>query len=141
LTHRSVDVEADITAIRKIFDQYTSAWESEDLDLWISLWTDDAIEMVPGAPALIGKEQMLETWKPLFDKFDKFTMKLPVYPKEIVVAGDWAFCRGTYIFAVTPKAGGETVERAGKSLTILKRQADGSWKIARECYNYDAPPP
>lgn len=138
LINRSTEVEADIAAIRKIFDQYKFAWESEDLDLFISLWTDDAMEMVPGRPALVGKEQMVEMWRPFFDKF---IMKLPMPPKEIVVAGDWAFCRGTYVFSVTPKAGGDTVERAGKYLSILERQADGSWKIARECFNYDAPPP
>ncbi len=137
-THRSTEVEADITTIKEILEQYKSTWESGDLDLWISLWTDDAIEMVPNRPALIGKEQMLEMWKPFFEKF---IMKLPMPPKEIVVAGDWAFCRGTYLFSVTPKAGGETDTRAGKYLSILEKQADGSWKIARECFNEDAPPP
>ena len=61
--------------------------------------------------------------------------------EEIVVAADWAFTRGTYSSTFTPRAGGEPVQENGKSLWILERQADGSWKYARAIWNSDNPPP
>lgn len=136
-THRSIAVEADITAIKKMFNQYTLGCETGDLDLWISLWTDNGIQMPPNEPAKIGKEQILARMKPLFDQF---IIKIPITCKEVRVAGDWAFSRGTYTLSTTPKAGGETTKVSGKYLTIFERQADGSWKIARDCFNYNAPP-
>jgi uncharacterized protein (TIGR02246 family) len=135
LTHR--DVEADITAIKKIYNQYTFAAETGDLDLWISLWIDNGIRMPPDTPAQIGKEQIRARMKPLFDQL---IIKIPITCKEVRVAGDLAFSRGTYTLSTTPKAGGETIKRSGKYLTILERQADGSWRIARDCFNYNAPP-
>jgi len=41
---------------------------------------------------------------------------------------------------MTPKAGGKTIKLDGKYLTILERQADGSWKIAIDCFNSNVPP-
>jgi ketosteroid isomerase-like protein len=40
---------------------------------------------------------------------------------------------------MTPKEGGETTSYSGKFLDILVKQADGSWKIAIDCHNYNEP--
>jgi len=129
--------QEDITAIKEIFNQYTFACNTGDLDLWISLWTDNGIQMPPDTPARIGKEQIREKMKPLFDQF---IIRIPITIREVRVAGDLAFSRGTYTLSTTPKAGGETIKLSGKYLTILEKQVDGSWKIARDCFNYNEPP-
>ena len=41
---------------------------------------------------------------------------------------------------VMPKEGGDSIKVNGEYSTILQRQIDGSWKIAIDCFNYDAPP-
>jgi len=132
-----VDVEADITAINEIWTQYVATLTAGDLDLWISLWTDDGIRMAPDAPAVIGKEQIREAMKPAFDQM---TFDIAIANKEVRVAGDWAFSRGTGTLSTTPKKGGKTTKIDGKYLTILERQADGSWKIAIDCFNSNVPP-
>ena len=59
---------------------------------------------------------------------------------EVVrVLGDVAYSHGTYTFDMTPKGGGETMSLSGKFLDILEKQVDGSWKIAIDCHNYNAP--
>ncbi len=45
-------------------------------------------------------------------------------PTEIDSSGDLGYCAGTYRFDVSG------VEKTGKFVTILRRQADGSWKAA-----------
>lgn len=132
-----VDVEADITAINEIWTQYAVACNTGDLDLWISLWTDDGIRMAPDIPAVIGKEQIRATMKSLFDQF---IFKGVINNEEVRVVGDWAFSRGTGTLSTTPKKGGKTTKIDAKYLTILERQADGSWKIAIDCFNYNVPP-
>ncbi|MDX9958989.1 MAG: hypothetical protein RBT68_11165 [Spirochaetia bacterium] len=37
-------------------------------------------------------------------------------------------------------ADGSTLRLVGKFLDILARQPDGSWKITRDCFNFDGPP-
>jgi len=53
--------------------------------------------------------------------------------------GDRAYSHGLYGFSMTPKAGGDTTKVTGKFLTIFQKQADGSWKIAIDCFNYSPP--
>jgi len=131
------DTEADIAAIEEIWDNYALGMITGDLDLWMSLYTDDIIKMLPDEPAVFGKEDLRTSMKPLFDNF---TIEMAIYNEEVQVAGDWAFSRGTFTATLTPKAGGEPLYMDGKYLDILERQADGSWKIARDCFNSNVPP-
>ena len=133
----AVDVEADIAAINELWPQYAAAVTAGDMDLWISLWTDDGIQMPPDTPARIGKEQIRVA---IQSSFNLYQWKMTINNEEVRVAGDWAFSRGTYSFTMTPKEEGETIKGTGKYLTILERQVDGSWKIAIDCFNYNAPP-
>ena len=133
----SVDVEADIAAIEDLVNEYGATVNAGDLDLWISLWADDGIQMPPNAPAVIGKEQIRANNESMFAEF---VLEMVVTNKEVRVAGDLAFARGTYTLSLTPKAGGETTTIDGKYLSIVERQTDGSWKFARDCFNDNAPP-
>jgi len=75
--------------------------------------------------------------------FDLFNWKIAVdceEVEEVKVAGDWAFARGNYTYTLTPKEEGKTIKGNGKYLSILAKQADGSWKFARDCFNNNAPP-
>jgi uncharacterized protein (TIGR02246 family) len=132
-----VDVEADIAAIEDLVNQYGAAVNAGDLDLWISLWTDNGIQMPPNAPAVIGKEQIRAANESMFAEF---ILEMVVTNKEVRVASDLAFARGTYTLSLIPNAGGETSTIDGKYLSIVERQADGSWKFARDCFNDNTPP-
>ncbi len=134
---KDVDVEADIAAINEIWNQYSLAINSADFDLWISLWEDDGVQMPPDAPAVFGKEQIRVVNE---SKFEPFNVNMAIKNDEVLIDGGLAFSRGIYTAALTPKAGGETINLIGKYLTILKKQTDGSWKIYRDCFNSDVPP-
>ena len=75
--------------------------------------------------------------RPLMDLFDA---EMAIFPDEVRILGDHAYSHGNYEYALKPKEGGETVSGKGKFLTILARQANGSWKIAIDCFNDNAPP-
>ena len=130
------DVEADISAINNNIDQYTSSMNAGDLDRWISLWADDAIQMAPDAPAVIGKEQIRTKYESIFAQF---IFKMAIANEDVKISGDLACSHGKYTVTMTPKAEGETIMIDGKYLSIEERQADGSWKIIRSCFN-DNPP-
>ena len=137
-TTEAKDVEADIAAIKEGGNQYVVTMNTGDLEHWLSLHTDDIVKMGPGAPSVIGQEQLREKMEPLFDSF---TFQMTINSEEIQVASDWGFDRGTYRFLMTPKEEGEPISLVdGKYLTIYKKQADGSWKISHDCYNSNVPP-
>jgi uncharacterized protein (TIGR02246 family) len=129
-----VDISADVEAINEIWNQYATAMNTGDFDLWISLWEDDGIQMPPDAPAVFGKEQIRIVNE---KKFEPFEVNVTINNEEVQIEGDLAFSRGTGTISLTPKAGGETISMIGKYLTILKKQKDGFWKIYCDCFNFD----
>lgn len=128
--------DPDVALINELFNEYAAAIIAGDTDRWIALWIDDGLQMPPDVPRNIGKEQIQESNQPLFDLYNS---EMTVNPDEIRVLGDRAYSHGTYKFAMTAKEEGEVVKGTGKFLTILERQVDGSWKIAIDCFNYNAP--
>ncbi|MHC4070614.1 MAG: kelch repeat-containing protein [Planctomycetota bacterium] len=137
LTEEKVDVEADIAAIEELLDLYAVAMNTGDLELWLSLHTDDIVKMPPDAPASFGQEQLRANLEPLFDNF---TFEMATFPEETQVDGDLGYSWCNYTFLMTPKAGGEPIFTDGKALSILKRQPDGSWKLSHDCFNSNLPP-
>jgi ketosteroid isomerase-like protein len=129
--------EADVAAIQKIWEGYTTGVNTGDANLWISLWDENGIRLAPDAPAVHGKAQIL----PGVQKaFGAFKLKIDIRSEEIVILGDRAFSSGTFTRKMAPKTGGPESFFEGKFLTIFKRQPDGSWKIYRDCFNSNAPP-
>ena len=127
----------DVTQVYELWNEYAAACHSGDLEHWMSLWVDDCIQMAPDAPPRIGKEQIRSAMKPTFDFFIMRNMDIDT--GEVRILGDWAFSHGTYTFDMFPKERGETIHISGKFLDIVQRQADGSWKIAIDCHNYNEP--
>ena len=132
------DTDADITAIKEILKQYEVACNTGDFDSWITLWADDGVRMPPDAPARIGKAQIIEEMKPVFEQI---IFELTISIVDAKVYGDLGLIHCNYTLSVTPKAGGETIVMPdGKALTLFERQTDGSWKIVYDCFNSNAPP-
>lgn len=134
---KEINIEADIAAIKNLTENYDAAINSGDLDSWMSLYTDDAVRMQPYMPALSGKDAIRSLMQSFFEKY---TIDLKETIEEVIVAGDWAFARGTFKYTLTPKAGGEPIRDSGKWMALHKRQPDGSWKIHRNIYNSNLPP-
>ena len=130
------DVEADIAAIKELYNQATLACSTGDVELYLSIFTEDAVVMPPGYLAAMGKEELRPMIEGLFGLFD---LELPYTVEEVEVIGNRAFVRSSWLYSVTPKETGETTTSPGKQLDSLKRQSDGSWKIYIQCYNYNEP--
>ncbi len=130
--------EADVEAINQLPATFAAALNAGDLDGIMAGFTDDAVRMPPNAPAIIGKESIRSLMQ---TNLEQNTYQLDNPPEEVQVSGDLAFARGTYTVTVTPKAGGESIQREGKYLVVFQKQPDGSWKAARDIWNSDNPPP
>ena len=50
---------------------------------------------------------------------------------ELEVLGDWAWMRNRLRVIATPR-GGKPMTRSGYTLTILRKNIDGTWVIARD---------
>ncbi|MFX1677010.1 SgcJ/EcaC family oxidoreductase [Paraburkholderia sp. A2WS-5] len=116
----------DERAIRQVVETWMAASKRGDTATVLSLMTDDVIFMVPGQEPF-GKEAFAAASKGMEGmKFDGTSEIV-----ELKILGDWAFIRNHIDIAITPPGGG-TVRRAGYTLTLLRKGADGQWRLARD---------
>jgi ketosteroid isomerase-like protein len=136
MTNEEVDVDAD-AIYKEMCDLYTLAVETGDLDLYVDVYTNDAVQIPPDAAVRIGSGQIRAAIEPALTSFN---IVCPIYPQEARVIGNWAFGWCDWSLSLTPKEGGATTTFDGRSIDILKRQPDGSWKFYMSCWNYEGPP-
>jgi ketosteroid isomerase-like protein len=123
-----IDTAADEAAIRDLISQTEGFNNSADSLGWVSLFEDGAVYMPAGTPAVnteSGLRDMAATG------FGSYQADIRIEPVEIVILGEWAFARSNVSGTVTPRAGGDAIPVDVKQLVLYRRQADGSWKIAR----------
>ena len=133
----SKSIEADVGAIKRVNADLIVAFHNGDANAAVALVMDDAVDLPPNRPAVIGKEAIQSSVQ---SDFDQFTWNFTDQIVEVQVDGDLAVVWTNYMVTLTPKHGGEQIERSGKWLKVLKRQTDGSWKFSRNIWNSHNPP-
>lgn len=129
---------ADVAQIYELLLDYATAINDGDIERWISLWSENGIQMPPVSPRRVGKSEIRREMQHQYDLFQ--TSKMVTQIDEVRILGDWAYSHGTYTYERVPKRRGEIKLVSGKFLDILERQSDGTWRIAINCYNYTMPP-
>jgi uncharacterized protein (TIGR02246 family) len=120
-------------------DAHVAALNTNDPDAWVACFAPDAVQMPPNDPPNIGTDH-IRAWSG--GMLAAFRAEFFLDINEVELAGDdWAFERGTYTIALTPKAGGTRIHDTGKYLTIYRRQTDHSWLMARDIWNTNNPLP
>jgi ketosteroid isomerase-like protein len=122
----------DLQSIHAVIDRETAAIAAGDGSAYFAVLTDDAVFMPPNAPARTGAD--LRHWLGEFLR-SVSVQWLSFVHDETVVAGDLACHAFTCSWRVTPKAGGDSRVLQFKGLHVLRRGADGAWKIHREIWN------
>lgn len=135
---RRPSTEADVAAIRKYDEHWLSALAAGDAKTLRDLTDENHITFPSNMPPFEGREANYAAnskW------FEQFHVVEHWEPRDIVVAGDWAYECGHFTAESQPKSGGEVSHFSGNYLRILRRQADGSWKMIREMASSDQPVP
>jgi uncharacterized protein (TIGR02246 family) len=130
--------EVDLKAIDVVRDAHVAALNAGDARAWVAQFTDDAVQMPPNAPANVGGAK-IASWSQAF--LDQFRVHFALAVDEVRVSGEWAFERGTYIISLTSQAGGPAMQDVGKYLTVYQRKPGNTWRMARDIWNSNAPPP
>jgi uncharacterized protein (TIGR02246 family) len=116
----------DEHAIRELVDTWMKASRAGDTEAVLSLMSDDVIFMVPGREPF-GKQTFAANSRSM----DGVKLEGTADIREITLLGDWAYLRNFIEITITPP-GGETVRRSGFTLTILRKEPDGRWLLARD---------
>jgi uncharacterized protein (TIGR02246 family) len=116
----------DERAIRELVDIWMEASRRGDTETVLGLMTDDILFITPGREPF-GKDE----FRAQSEALQGVQMDGRADISEIRVLGDWAWIRNHIDLTITPP-GGEPVHRAGYTLSILQKSADGKWRLARD---------
>ena len=116
----------DERAIRDLIATWMTASKTGDHDSVLALMTDDVVFMVPGREPF-GKAEFAAASKGMQGMSIEGTSDIV----ELQVVGDWAYLRNRLQMTLTPP-GGAPRTRSGYTLTVLRKEPDGKWRLARD---------
>jgi uncharacterized protein (TIGR02246 family) len=116
----------DERQIRKLIESWIAASNARDLPALMDMMTDDVVFMTPGR-APFGKAEVAAD----VGRMKSVAIDARVEVQEIEVFGPRATIRNHIQVELTPP--GQTAKRmSGYAMSILRKGADGRWRIARD---------
>jgi len=130
---------ADKAAITSVLSAYETALNASDIEGIRRLYTEDVVLMRPFRPSVVGKTALPQS-AAAGARVSTLNIKFTI--AEIVeMAPDWAFARTNSAGTITATATGATRPEANQELFIFRKDADGTWKIARYSFSPTTPQP
>lgn len=115
-------------AIRATDAKWLAAAQARDLEHILPFWSDDAIILPPGEPAVTGKVAIRQYVAGAFAS-PGFSITWQTDKIEVSGSGNLAYSIGTDRITFA-NSEGKAVVTENRGLVIWKKQADGSWKCA-----------
>ncbi len=120
-----------IEAILKTFSKSLNGGDAAGV---AAHYTDDAALLPPDSARIDGREGIQGAWQALIDADVRDVV---LTTEEVDVFGDVANEVGT-IRATAPGENGGRVQWVGKYVSVWKRGGDGTWRLHRDIWNFDA---
>jgi uncharacterized protein (TIGR02246 family) len=119
----------DEQSIRNLIDLWHSATAAGDVDTVLSLMTEDVVFLSAGQPPMRGRETFATGLRGLLShRRIESTFEV----QEIIVSGDLAYAWTQLRVRIITRENGEAISREGNALSILRREADGAWRVTRD---------
>lgn len=129
-------MDKDEQAIRDLIGTWLRATRAGEVETVLELMTPDVVFLVAGQPALHGRKAFEQALRGMLATHG---IDSSSEIEEICVAGDMAYCRTRLSVTVTSKHGATPMQRIGHTLSILRKDADGNWQLARDANLLGAP--
>ena len=121
-----MSADEDARQIRRLVNSWIAASKAHDLRALMDMMTDDVVFMTPGR-APFGKAEFAAD----VERTKGVTIDARADLQEIEVFGPWAYIRNHVRVEIT--APGQAPKRmSGYAMSVLRREADGRWRIARD---------
>ncbi|HSY72285.1 MAG TPA: SgcJ/EcaC family oxidoreductase [Alloacidobacterium sp.] len=121
-------MQNDEQTIRDLVAKWNGATIAGDIETICGMIADDAVFHVAGRDPF-GKEAFVNGFRAGLEQV-RIDVRSEI--EELHVAGDFAYLRHHLWVTITPRGGGVPIKRTGYTLTILRKQPDGRWLLARD---------
>ena len=119
----------DEQEIRQLIETWLSATQAGNVDTVLSLMADDAMFLSAGQEPMVGRDAFA---RGLVKVLSEHVIESNSEIAEIVVSGDLAYCRTKLAVTITSKHGQLPMLRNGDTLSILRKENDGKWRLTRD---------
>lgn len=127
----------DAGAIAELDVRFRQSILEGDWVTFAGLYADSAVLMPPNASAVIGRQAIMEWFGGAGVQISAFTGA----SASIEGTEDLAYNRGTYSLTFVPPGAARPMTEKGKYLWIVRKGADGVWRISADIWNSDSPLP
>ena len=121
----------------KMLDAFVLALKTGDAKGSTACYTKDAYYLQPQIPAQKGEAEILAGYEEYYKTRTDKVIEVEEPIAEVISFGDWAVLRGTGK-DVSESSDGNRTTKTYKWMILSQKQADGSWKMKWDMYNYDA---
>lgn len=131
----STDSTKEAAAIDQVRQAFNAAFNSEDIQAMESIIDENAIWSISGISPIDGRDSVLAAYNKAFSTSNSW---LEVNEGDLQISGDWAILTTTFNRSDTVYSNdslSNVVEVFGNNMLVFKKQADKSWKIARDIWN------
>ena len=129
--------ENEVAAIKSLASTLDEVALAGDLKGLAGLFTEDCTLMPPNGPDIQGRAAFIA----LYESAGMVVSKHKVEFLDVDGHEELAYVRGTYAETYTAKGVDGQIEDAGKILSTVRKQSDGSWQFSRWMWNSDLPLP
>jgi uncharacterized protein (TIGR02246 family) len=120
-------MHADEQAIRTLVAKWHSATAAGDVESVLQLMAEDVVFLVAGQPPMRGRGPFEKGLRGLLASHG---IASTGEVQEVEISGNLAW--SVLNVEITPTASGGKTVRSGSSVSILRKQANGSWLIVRD---------
>lgn len=134
-SEHKIDAKIEGETLMQISREWSKYAATDSTDKILSYWADDAMVMSPGQPSIKGKNAIRE----MIEGTSKIPgFKISWQPLSVVVSksGDFAYMIEQNQITVNDSLGNPITE-LNKSVTIWRKEDDGSWKNIVDMWNAD----
>ena len=124
--------EDNLEAIDAVRMDFNAASMASDALALADLLDRDAVWVPPGQVAILGREAIKAFYVNRFA--DKRTV-ITLHPGAIQLMCDWAVLHSTFSRVDADRLDQDEQKFSGNYLWVLRKQSDGSWKVAHDIWN------
>jgi uncharacterized protein (TIGR02246 family) len=122
----NVDKKAEGEKVMQISKDWSQAASKGDIEKTVSYWADDAVMMSAGQPVLKGKQAIRQMVEESY-KMPGFRISWQPQSVEVSESGDMAYLIENAQVSFNDSTG-KPITLKNKSVSIWRKQGDGSWK-------------
>ena len=134
-SEHKIDTKTEGERLMQISREWSKSASTDSVEKTLSYWADDAIVVSPGQPSLNGKKSIREM---VTGSSNIPGFKISWEPLGVFVSkgGDMAYMIEQNQITINDSLG-KPVTEFNKSVTIWRKEADGSWKNIVDMWNAD----